>query len=144
MPNPVKPAGRPPKPPPPQQRDIALVCPCLREKFYRLRDELDETEGITLSTIETLRHPLRQEYYLKIGASRTWNSRHLANKKGKSEAIDVCPVPLLAVKNWGPTSPMWQKLGEAVRAVGLTWGGDWKSFVDMAHMELKNGCECED
>ncbi len=140
----AKPAGRPPKPPPPQQRDIALVCTCLREKFYRMRDVLDEEEGVTLSTIETLRHPLRQEYYLKTGASQTRNSKHLPNKKGKSEAMDICPVVLLTTKNWSPTSPLWQKLGKAAKEVGLFWGGDWPKLRDMCHIELKNGCECDD
>ncbi len=29
----------------------------------------------------------------------------------------------------------WNDLGEAARAAGLTWGGDWKSFKDVAHVE---------
>ena len=32
----------------------------------------------------------------------------------------------------------WQDLGEAARAEGLTWGGDWKSFKDVAHVEADN------
>jgi hypothetical protein len=138
----AKSAGRPPKPPPPQQRDIAAVCDCLREKFYRMRDTLDEEDGITLATIETLRHPLRQEYYLKQGVSWTKNSKHLANKKGKAEAMDVCPVALLVTKGWSPSSPMWQKLGAQAKAVGLGWGGDWKQ-KDLCHIELRAGCECD-
>lgn len=29
----------------------------------------------------------------------------------------------------------WNDLGEAARAAGLAWGGDWKSFKDVAHIE---------
>jgi hypothetical protein len=107
-----------------------------------MREVLDEEHGITLSTIETLRHPLRQEYYLRIGVSWTKNSRHLANKKGKSEAIDLCPVVLLTTKNWSPHSPLWQTFGREAKAVGLRWGGDWTQ-KDMGHIELPAGCECD-
>ncbi len=29
----------------------------------------------------------------------------------------------------------WNDLGEVAREVGLTWGGDWKDFRDVAHVE---------
>ena len=29
----------------------------------------------------------------------------------------------------------WKDLGAAARAEGLTWGGDWRSFKDVAHVQ---------
>lgn len=34
-------------------------------------------------------------------------------------------------------SPKYQKLGELGKSLGLSWGGDWKSFQDEPHFELR-------
>lgn len=31
----------------------------------------------------------------------------------------------------------WRHLGSSARAHGMTWGGDWKRFPDVAHIEIK-------
>ena len=124
------------------ERDIKWLCDCMREKYERLRDVLEDEDSMTLSTIETIRTPARQAHLLKIGASWTTKSRHLANKKGRSEAIDICPVELLTTKGWTPSSPMWKRIGEVAAFVGLRWGGLWKQR-DLCHLELPHGCECD-
>jgi len=30
----------------------------------------------------------------------------------------------------------WKDLGRIAKAHGCAWGGDWKSFKDVAHIEL--------
>jgi len=32
----------------------------------------------------------------------------------------------------------WQDLGEAAQEVGCIWGGNWKSFKDVAHVQMEN------
>lgn len=34
-------------------------------------------------------------------------------------------------------SPLYNVVGALGRGLGLTWGGDWKSFVDKPHFELR-------
>ncbi len=43
-------------------------------------------------------------------------------------------------KRWGwddaaETNGFWTALGSAAKSVGLVWGGDWKSFQDVAHIQ---------
>jgi peptidoglycan LD-endopeptidase CwlK len=38
-----------------------------------------------------------------------------------------------------PDSPLYAKAGEIGRKQGLEWGGDWKSFKDEPHFNLKTG-----
>ena len=58
------------------------------------------------------------------------------------EAIDAVPMiggkPLWqpeARKAWG--SGPWQVYGEAARALGLTWAGDWKGFPEYPHCQFR-------
>lgn len=36
-------------------------------------------------------------------------------------------------------SPLYKEVGEISRSLGLNWGGDWKSFVDLPHYEVPTG-----
>jgi peptidoglycan L-alanyl-D-glutamate endopeptidase CwlK len=48
-------------------------------------------------------------------------------------AFDV--VPLIAGKAvWD--SPRWTEIGALGKAIGLAWGGDFKSFKDLPHFEF--------
>jgi peptidoglycan L-alanyl-D-glutamate endopeptidase CwlK len=40
-------------------------------------------------------------------------------------------------------SPYYKTLGQIGKDLGLVWGGDWKSFVDEPHFELKHGKSLE-
>jgi hypothetical protein len=130
-------------------RDVAKLCPCVRDKWERLVDIL-EGDDIYLSTISVLRTKEEQAGYVKGGTSWTMASKHLPQPpKGLSLAIDVCPVPLLTMKNWAPTSPLWEKVGEAAVEVGLRWGV-WRKDkqgvlrnIDKAHLYLSE-CKCVD
>ena len=127
----------------PQDRDVAHLCDCLRRKWEDLVDTLEEDHNppIFLSTIETLRQPDRQAYYLKHGVSWTKNSKHLPQPpEKKSLAIDICPVAYLTMKGWNPAGALWGVVGEEGERLGLRWGGRWKQ-KDLAHLELE-ACEC--
>ena len=36
-------------------------------------------------------------------------------------------------------SPLYRECGEIGRSLGLEWGGDWKSFPDEPHFQMKTG-----
>lgn len=59
-------------------------------------------------------------------------SRHQAAQDGLGHAIDCC---FEGLDPFGESQP-WGAYGAAVRASGLTWGGDFRSLVDRPHAEL--------
>ena len=98
--------------------------------------------------IDGLRTIERQRELVRIGASKTMNSRHLPNpKNGLSHAVDIVPLVDLdrdgkleteELFNW----PLIRQLAPIVKAaaaelgVAIEWGGDWKSFPDGPHWQL--------
>jgi len=88
-------------------------------------------QRIHVIVIDTLRTPEEQEENIRRGVSWTKNSKHLTG-----DAIDVAPVEVLNLKNWGPNAQVWQKLGVIGEALGLRWGGRWQN-KDMCHFEFQ-------
>jgi peptidoglycan L-alanyl-D-glutamate endopeptidase CwlK len=92
-----------------------------------------------------LRSLEEQKQLVSKGFSRTLNSRHLANKNGYSEAVDIAPYPI----NWNDTHA-FHRLAGIIQAsaasfnIDIRWGGDWdrdndtndQSFIDLPHFEL--------
>jgi peptidoglycan L-alanyl-D-glutamate endopeptidase CwlK len=55
---------------------------------------------------------------------------------GFGHAVDVAFLPTPTEHDpWAPLWP-WAKLGAQGEALGLVWGGRWKSPVDLDHFEL--------
>lgn len=57
-----------------------------------------------------------------------------SNHQG-GKAVDCC---FLGADPFAETHP-WRLYGEAVKAVGLTWGGDFSTLVDKPHAEWYSG-----
>lgn len=80
---------------------------------------------------EGLRTKEKQAEYVRKGASKTMNSRHLTG-----HAVDLIPAEDSTA--W----PLYHKLAAVIKAaakqagVPITWGGDWKTFKDGPHWEL--------
>lgn len=95
---------------------------------------------IDFSVIETVRTIEKQKEYVAKGTTKTLKSRHIpdTNKSGYSEAADIAPYPI----NWQDIS-RFKKLSEHIKkkanqlGIPITWGGDFKTLVDMPHYELK-------
>ena len=84
------------------------------------------TEGVR--TLE------RQAQLVRVGASRTLNSRHLSG-----HAVDLAALVEGKVRwDW----PLYPRIAGAMKAaadergVALVWGGDWKRLRDGPHFEL--------
>jgi peptidoglycan L-alanyl-D-glutamate endopeptidase CwlK len=85
---------------------------------------------------------------VKAGHSKTMQSFHVSEtcfpktRNGlywelKGEAADIVDARFL----WsGPATDLdfqfWKDLGAIAKALGLGWGGDWKKFRDVAHVEM--------
>lgn len=77
------------------------------------------------------------------GKERTYTSaQKMVSQHGpyiiKGEAADIVD----ARWGWeGPCKdlnhPFWNDLGSIAKHLGLVWGGDWKGFRDVAHVELQ-------
>jgi peptidoglycan LD-endopeptidase CwlK len=98
--------------------------------------------------IDGLRTLERQRELVRIGKSKTMNSRHLPHPSdGLSRAVDIVPLVDLdgdgrietdELFNW----PQLRKLAAIIKAeaarlgIAIEWGGDWKSFPDGPHWQL--------
>lgn len=84
---------------------------------------------------EGLRTKERQAVLVKQGASKTMKSKHIIGK-----AVDVAPIVDGKVRwDW----PLFYPIADAMKAaaalldVQIVWGGDWKTFKDGPHFELR-------
>ena len=95
--------------------------------------EISEVEFIVT---EGLRTKERQAELLKAGATRTMNSKHIVGK-----AVDLAAVVDGQVRwDWS----LYSKLATAMKRaaeilnVKIEWGGDWVTFKDGPHFQLKD------
>ena len=84
---------------------------------------------------EGLRSIEQQQQKIDQGYSSLEHSRDSKHVQGL--AVDIIDSRY----GWaGPASDLdfqfWHDLGQAAKEVGLTWGGDWKTFKDVAHVEV--------
>jgi len=85
---------------------------------------------------------VQHDLYLK-GRTKVQFSFHNAQKPDgtpNAYAADIVDV------RWGWEKPaeehgFWTALGKAAKDVGLVWGGDWKSFPDVAHVQSRQNSE---
>lgn len=92
-----------------------------------------ELSGVDFTVIEGLRTKERQAELLEQGFTRTMNSRHIIG-----QAVDIVPLPV----DWnnkarfGLVAVAMKKAADEL-GVKITWGGDWKSFVDLPHYQIE-------
>lgn len=85
-----------------------------------------------------VRTPERQVELVAKGVSKTLNSKHLIQKDGFGHALDLAPYPI----DWQDINKFKELIKLMKRAatelgVQIIAGGDWKSFRDYPHYELK-------
>lgn len=93
-----------------------------------------ERSPVDFTVIEGRRTIARQEQLVRLGASKTMNSRHLTG-----HAVDIAPTVNGKIRfDW----PLYHRIAPVIKAsaaelnVLIVWGGDWKSFKDGPHFEL--------
>lgn len=101
-----------------------------------------EITPIDFAVIEGVRTVERQKQLLAAGASKTMKSRHIpsSNKSRMGEAVDLAPIVDGQIRwDW----PLFHKLAPAVKeaanqlGIPIQWGGDWRTFKDGPHFEIK-------
>ena len=87
--------------------------------------------------IEGLRTLETQKKYVAEGKSKTLNSYHLTG-----HAVDLAPLENGAI-DWNNKKGQFDAVAKAMKQaakelnVDIEWGGDWKSFVDKPHFQIK-------
>lgn len=65
--------------------------------------------------------------------TKTLSSKHI-----EGTAMDVAFYDDNGKPIWNTTYSGWKIYGKACKAHNLVWGGEWKSFCDLPHCELKS------
>lgn len=110
---------------------LSTVKPALQSVVKRAI----ELSSVDFRVIEGIRTLERQQYLLKKGATRTLKSKHLTG-----DAVDLAPVIDGQVSwDWQYFFPIEIAMKQAAKEldVGIEWGGDWKTFKDGPHWQLK-------
>lgn len=117
---------------------MAGIHPDLR----RVLDRALQESPVDFVVTEGLRTVERQKELVRIGASKTMNSRHITghavdfyawvdvNKDGKI-VFEEMASPRLMSAIAGAI-----KAAAAKENVAVVWGGDWRKFRDYPHFEL--------
>ena len=119
-------------------KNLTGVHPDLRAVMDRALQE----SPIDFVITEGLRTLARQRELLRIGATKTLNSRHLTG-----HAVDLYAWVDLdidgTVEFVEMSNPrLLKQIADAIKAaakaedVPIVWGGDWRTFKDMPHFEL--------
>lgn len=117
---------------------LAKVHPELTARIRRAASTLS-AQGITIEVVQGLRTYAEQNALYAQG--RTKPGKKVTNAKGGASnhnfglAVDVCPF-VSGKPNWDASQGTWDKIGDAGKAEGLEWGGDWSSLIDLPHLQI--------
>jgi len=114
---------------------IKTLMENVNSRLKALADDNPNYIDIYAAVFETLRTKERQKQLFLQRRTKTLNSKHLVGK-----AADI-----VVQKNGQWTWDIRDKyvksayfiIGEEAKKLGLTWGGDWKSFRDYPHVETE-------
>jgi len=115
-------------------REIERLAPGLqtiaRELIAKAR-----TEGLCVGLFEGWRSPERQNHLCDIKASRVRADNPKAYHV-RGRAVDIVFLDYFGGWSWS-NHWNWQRVGEIGEELGLTWGGRWTRFPDLAHFQLE-------
>lgn len=94
---------------------------------------------IPFMVVEGLRTNERQLQLLNEKKTKTLKSKHLAQPDGFGHAVDLCGTEKKTSFEWATLRKINDAMQGAAHELGvpITWGGQWKSFPDGPHYELK-------
>ena len=123
-------------------RDISLLRDDV-EANCRKWVERCKAEGLNVLITNTVRDKEYQEYLYAQG--RTRSGSIVTNSKTPTFHADTAGLAFDFCKNvkgheYDDTA-FFKKAAAIAKEMGFSWGGDWKSFVDMPHIQWDNGGE---
>lgn len=131
-----------------KQANLDQLHPVFRMTLDKILRELAQ-RGWQPVVAEATRNESRQAEKVKKGFSKTMHSWHVPSTAAilwetkntysivRGNAADVVDRRY----GWGgPAASLdygfWKDLGAVAKDNGCIWGGDWKSFKDVAHIEM--------
>ena len=114
---------------------ISLMNEDFQPKIRAIINEL-QAAGWQAVVHESRRNKAQQEKKCRDGHSKTMCSKHMCDR-----AADI--IDRRYAWNIAKSHDFWKALGNAARKQGIVWGGDWKSFQDVAHVE-SGSCKLSD
>lgn len=128
-------------------KDTSKLHPKLQEKMEQLLD-LCKKEGIPIGISECVRTVKEQDIFYAKG--RTTSGKIVTNCRGVDYAsmhqwgvafdfylkVDVDKDGKIADDAFNNTTRLFNKVGAIGKKVGLEWGGDFKSIIDLPHFQL--------
>jgi hypothetical protein len=120
------------------QAMIVKLHPKLQDKAVKFLGTAKK-DGWTLQIVQGLRTFAEQQRLYEQG--RTRPGKKVTNAPaGKSNhnygtAFDAAPIVEGSI-SWNEKH--FQLFGKWAKSAGLSWGGNWKKFVDLPHLELPN------
>lgn len=119
---------------PPPDKDRLHLFPLMREKAEALDEELAR-RNLPFYLWEGFRGKLRQLDGLD---NRTSLASFLQSKHNYGCAVDyVGRQDVTGLNPWDLKLP-WKEYGACVKAVGLSWSGEWAKFPELVHADLSN------
>lgn len=117
--------------------------PLVKRKAQAVLDEMQYL-GLPMRIVEGYRSPQRQDELYAQG--RTKPGAIVTNAKGGQSlhnygvAVDMC----FRQYGYNATEAQWQTYGNVAKRFGFEYGGDWTSFKDRPHIEMKLGYSLTD
>lgn len=122
-------------------RDINALHPKLQALICDLKAEC-EVQGLKIGISECLRTAAEQDALFAKG--RTAPGRIVTNARGSTySSMHQWGIAFDFYRNDGKGAyengdNFFEKVGKIGRTLGLEWGGDWKSIVDLPHFQLSD------
>jgi peptidoglycan L-alanyl-D-glutamate endopeptidase CwlK len=124
-------------------RNISTLHPTAQDharKFMRLASDIAGKHGVVVRIISGLRSYDEQDALYAKGRTapgpKVTNARAGFSNHNFGTAWDI---GLFKGKTYLTDSAIYTEIGQAARSLGLTWGGDFKSFKDTPHYEVPTG-----
>jgi peptidoglycan L-alanyl-D-glutamate endopeptidase CwlK len=122
------------------QKLLSQVNPSLASAAWNIIEAAQQS-GYTLVVAEGYRTVQKQNEYYAQGRTKPGNiityKKGGESKHNTGEAVDFDFVINGVQSNASGNN--WNFIGNLARQLGLTWGGDWKSFKDLRHVEMPEG-----
>lgn len=119
-------------------RDLGYLHPEVQKLCSKLLDKC-AAEGLNVGLFETYRSDERQKYLYKQG-STTLSS---TGAHGFCIAFDIVVKDEKGNWTWDTSNKTtlntYKKVGEIGKSLGLEWGGDWTTLVDLPHFQYLGG-----
>lgn len=122
------------------ERRIAKLHPLIRDRAREFINRADKELGIRLRVTSGLR--TWEEQAKLYAQGRSAPGKKVTNAKaGQSLHNYGLALDVVEIKDgkglW--ENPDWGRIGDLGKSLGFAWGGDWTSFKDRPHFEMKFG-----